>query len=166
MLIPQILRQSPIFRALDDAQLQRVATLCRKEDHAAEKLMFQKDDALHDLYIVARGSVRLTMDVRLWNSSTTLCTAVMTLREGDVFGWSSLVEPYLATLSAHTREPCALVTVNGANLRNVMDEDPLLGYKVMQAVASLIAGRLEATRMSIMLQRASEVAKLPVSAAW
>lgn len=166
MSIEQLLRQSSLFQSLDDVQLQRVAALCRKEKHPAEKVMFEREDRLQDLFLIEKGSVRLTMDVRLWNSSPTLRTVVMILVEGDALGWSSLVEPNLATLSAHTREPCTLVGINAAELRTVMDEDPLIGYKVMHALASLIAGRLQATTVSIISQRATEVAHLPASAAW
>ena len=68
---------------------------------------------------------------------------------GGTFGWSALVEPNLATLSAHTTKPCKLVAIDGQKLRQLLEDDLSMGYQVMTKLAALVARKLRALSMSI-----------------
>jgi hypothetical protein len=54
------------------------------------------------------------------------------------------------------------VGINGQALHRLLDDDPRMGYKVMTAVARLLARRLEATRRSIMAAQAMDVDRQPL----
>ncbi|MBI4201402.1 MAG: cyclic nucleotide-binding domain-containing protein [Chloroflexi bacterium] len=164
MSISSVLAQSTLFSALDKQQLQRVAHLGTRETQAAETTLFHEGDKLQRLYIIERGSVKLTTDVRLWDGSGTLQSIVSIIEGGGTFGWSALIWPNLATLAAHSREQCSLITINGQELIHLLDDDPLMGYRVMKALATLVARRLDTARSIIMSERAMDVQRHPVPA--
>ncbi|MCR4393445.1 MAG: cyclic nucleotide-binding domain-containing protein, partial [Dehalococcoidales bacterium] len=72
-----------------------------------------------------------------------------TLHEGDVFGWSCLIQdrPW-STL--RVIDPTEVLTVDGSALLNLFEENPRIGYIVMRHLAGLIASRLRRNRMSML----------------
>ena len=104
------------------------------------------------------------MDVRLWNREANLRSIVSIFEPGGTLGWSALVEPNLATLSARTMGSCRLVAIDGQQLRRLLDGDPSMGYEVMTALAALVARRLRAISMSIMSERALDLVYRPLPA--
>ena len=153
MLISQILRQSTLASDLGDARLARLVDIARVEEFPANTAIFEEGDDLLNLYVIAEGSVALTVKGYLWATSSALRSVVTTVEPGGTFGWSAIVEPNVATLSADTRGSCTLVALNGQELIRVLDDDPVIGYKVMRSLLKLVAYRLETTRRSLLNER-------------
>lgn len=165
MLISNALKESTLAHDLDDSRLARFVTLAREEHHPSGTTLFLEGDDITDLYIVAEGSVVLSMDYQLREQASTLRSVVTVVDAGGTFGWSSVLEPHMATLSAHTREPCTVVAIDGRALSRLMDDDPVIGYQVMKALAVLVAHRLQATRNSLISERGLDLRSnsVPVS---
>ncbi len=106
MLISQILRQSTLASDLGDARLARLVDIARVEEFPANTAIFEEGDDLLNLYVIAEGSVALTVKGYLWATSSALRSVVTTVEPGETFGWSAIVEPNVATLSADTRGSC------------------------------------------------------------
>ncbi len=157
MLISNVLKESTLAHDLDDSRLARFVTLARQEEHPPETTLFLEGDSLTDLYVVAEGSVILTMDYKLREQASTLRSVVTIVEAGGTFGWSSVLEPHVAMLSARTRGPCTVVAIDGRKLARLMDDDPVIGYQVMKALAGLVAHRLQATRNSLISERGLEL---------
>ena len=157
MLISQVLRESTLAHDLDDSRLARFVSLAREEQYRTGTTLFLEGDDLTDLYVVAQGSVVLTMDYQLRGQASTLRSVVTMVEVGGTFGWSSVLEPHVATLSAHAREPCTVVAINGRELGRLMDDDSAIGYQVMKALAVLVGHRLQATRKSLIAERGLEL---------
>ena len=162
MALLRVIRRSTLFQSVESSQLERVASVALAESRFGDTRLFQEGDRLDYLYVIHQGAVKLTMDVRLWNREATLRSIVNIVEAGGTFGWSALVEPKLATLSAQTMGPTRLVAIPGQEIRRLMDEDPLLGYRVMTRLAALVASRLRALSMSIMSERALDLLKRPL----
>jgi hypothetical protein len=75
------------------------------------------------------------------------------ITKGESMGWSSVVDPYLYTLGALCIDHTKLIAFDAAKLRNLMDRDCELGYKVMQATAKVISLRLAHTRIILVGER-------------
>ena len=149
-----------LFHILGPDQLKRIVSVARVERYQAGASLFQEGDALPDLYVVQEGSVRLSMGARVWSREASLRTIVSTVGRGGTVGWSSLVPPRLATLSAHAMEPCKLLAIPGRGLIEMMEEDGRLGYLVMSSVAAIASRRLQAISRAIVTERAADAAKL------
>jgi CRP-like cAMP-binding protein len=69
--------------------------------------------------------------------------------DGDLLGWSALIEPYKMTAIATAMKNTLLVRLDAPRLRRLCDQDPLLGYRLAIQVAKLLAHRLEGARVQL-----------------
>jgi len=79
------------------------------------------------------------------------------ITRGDSMGWSAVVDPYIYTLGALCINDSDLIAFDAFSLRKIMEEDCRLGFKIMQAVAKIIASRLTHTRIILVGERGSSV---------
>ena len=75
---------------------------------------------------------------------------LQTLAEGDVLGWSWLFPPYRWTFGAHARADTEALQLDGAKLRECVDDNRELGYEVLYQFSRLVVRRLNATRLQLM----------------
>jgi CRP-like cAMP-binding protein len=69
------------------------------------------------------------------------------LGTGDVFGWSSLVPPHIATAGAKSVSSCKILSLDCTELEKNFDEDCQFGYFIMQKIAQVIRDRLHNLRI-------------------
>lgn len=115
--------------------------------------IFEQGEPAVFIYIVQEGRVALEMTLERPDGSLTHTTTVASVGQGEAFGWSALVEPYVLTLSAKAVECCELILIEGQKLREVLKRDGDMGYLVMANVAKLLAGRLMRTREAFVYER-------------
>ena len=63
--------------------------------------------------------------------------------------WSALVEPHMTTALGTTTKETLLARIDGPKLRQLCQQDPILGYRLMTEVAKLLANRLEGARVQL-----------------
>lgn len=158
----RVISKSVLFQSLDQSQIRRIEGVSRVVSYPADTIIFRDGQHLGNLYVVSSGTVTLTMDVRLWNREANRRSMISVIEEGGTFGWSALVEPNLATLSAYTMGPCSLVAIDGRKLRRLLEDDPTMGYQVMTKLADMVAQRLRAISMSMMSERALDLERHPI----
>ncbi len=149
MAMVDILKGSELFGGLGVEDLEKVAVLCRGGSYQQGTNIFNEGDEAIELYILTSGRVALEMDVRPVPDRPTIPTAVEIVTEGECFGWSALVEPYVYTLSARCMTNCTTLAIKGDMLQKAMSDDSLLGYGVMKRLARLISLRLTHTRVRL-----------------
>ena len=94
------------------------------------------------LYIVKSGRVAVEMDV----PPKGRCM-IRTGDAGDMFSWSALVEPRLATAAVRAMEDTEAFGIKGGVLMDECRKDYELGFELYRALTEVIAGRLNATRL-------------------
>ncbi|GAI54829.1 unnamed protein product [marine sediment metagenome] len=109
----------------------------------------KEGDEATELYVLTDGRVALEMEVRPVPDRPAIPTAVEVVSKGEGFGWSSLVEPHIYTLSARCMTNCTVLAIKGDVLRKTIADDPGLGYELMKRVARLISLRLAHTRLRL-----------------
>ena len=72
-------------------------------------------------------------------------------------GWSAVIEPYVYTLGARCIDDSKAIALDGAKLRELLNEDSALGYKFMQATTRVIATRLTHTEIILIGERGLSV---------
>jgi CRP/FNR family transcriptional regulator, cyclic AMP receptor protein len=97
------LRRVPLFQGHDDAALARIAAAARPRRFGRNQVIFHRDDPGEVMYIVAAGTVRIT--VSSVNGESALL-AVM--RSGDFFGELALLDGGPRSATATTAEPVQL----------------------------------------------------------
>ena len=86
MSLVRVIASSVLFQSLNESQLERIGSVARVVSYPADRIIFQEGDSLTNLYVVERGSVRLTMDVRLWNREGRLFEEFIKKAVVNVFG--------------------------------------------------------------------------------
>lgn len=134
----------PGLATLPADALTSIAALTSEERHRADSLLFTEGDAPGDLYWIVRGHVQLTQ--RFEGRGT---TAVLTLSDGELLGWSALLRrPRVASARALTET--VLLRMNASALLELCEQDPRIGHRVMALAFEEVADRLHATRLQLL----------------
>jgi len=144
MISPELLRRYPYFGGVSEESLKRVAMIADEVTVPAGKRMFNTGDPATHLYIIVKGEVNIQYELGNGERRT-----VDTLVDGDLLVWSAIVEPYKATAEGTTPKPTHLIGISAPQLRQLCDQDPLLGYRLSAQVAKLLAHRLEGARVQL-----------------
>jgi len=74
---------------------------------------------------------------------------VGTLVAGDLMALSALIPPYHLSATGVAKEDGKLIQIEAEALRQLCEENPGLGYRLMQGVAKGIMTRLQDTRVEL-----------------
>ena len=143
--IEQYLPDHPFFEGLDAPTLALVAGCATNISVAAGQYLCREGDAADRFFVVRRG--RVAIEVHGPSSGTLVLD---TADEGDVVGWSWLVPPYRSTFDARAAEATGVVAFDGACLRGKCEQDPRLGYELMQRVTQVMNERLVAAQVRLL----------------
>ena len=81
-------------------------------------LLFAEGESGHNLYIIQKGSVKITKIVN--NQEVVLAV----LNKGDIFGEMAMLEDKPRAATAEIYEDCTLLAVNRANFKNLINDQP------------------------------------------
>ena len=79
---------------------------------------------------------------------------IQTVGDGDLLGWSWMLPPYRWHFGARAIEATSVVAFNAACVREQLERDHELGFRMMRRFAQVMATRLEA--MSVQLTNVYE----------
>ena len=144
MISPEVLRRYPYFAGINDESLKQLAMIAEERSVPAGSVMFREGDPASHLSVILKGEVNI--QYMLGNGEL---RTVDTLVDGDLLMWSALVEPYKATALGTTTKETQLVRIDAAKLRQLCEQEPILGYRLMTQVAKLLAHRLEGARVQL-----------------
>ena len=117
MLSPETLRRYPHFAGLDHCMLKALAMAGEKVTVKQDEWLFYEGEQADALYLVLSGAVELMVALDPKGAyHVDLCTLV----EGDLLGWSAVVEPGIYRLSAVTISDTTLARWGGADLAALM----------------------------------------------
>jgi CRP/FNR family cyclic AMP-dependent transcriptional regulator len=119
---------------------------CAQNVHFREgEVLFRTGKPADTFYVIRKGRVNLEV-----HDPRHQAMVISTLGDGEVAGWSWLVPPYRWMFDARAVTPVSAVAFDGACLRGKCDEDPALGYALMQRVAQVMYERLQDARMRLL----------------
>lgn len=144
MISPEVLRRYPYFAGLTDEVLKQLAMITDEMSVSGGQRMFNEGDPADNLFVIQKGEV----NIQYLLGSGELRT-VDTLVDGDLLVWSSLIEPYRTTAIGTTTRETHLIKIDARKLRDLCEQDPLLGYRLSTQIAKLLAHRLEGARVQL-----------------
>lgn len=144
MVSPELLRRFRCFGGLSEALLKQIAMLAEERTVPAGTRLFDEGMPATHLYVIVQGEVNI--QYLLGNGEM---RTVDTLVDGDLLVWSALVEPYRTTAYGTTTKDTHLIAIQADRLRQLCEENPILGYRLMTEVAKLLAHRLETARVQL-----------------
>jgi CRP-like cAMP-binding protein len=126
----ELLRQVPVFAALEDRWLQVLAARTRRRQFRANEALFFEGDPGHSLYVVIAGRVRI--------ETTTADGRPVHLAErgpGEVVGEMALIDGKPRMADARTAETSDLLILDRAEFVRCVEESPRLALGVMACLA-------------------------------
>lgn len=134
--------QHPFFRTLTAEQSAAVLALGKLQQFAAGDWLIEQQHPANHLYLLLSGRVQLMVpDGREQGQ------VLETLQAGDLLGWSWFTNPQGWHFSARAQSPVSCYCCDGSALRAAMDSDSALGYAILQQLVSVLAHRLQASRL-------------------
>ncbi len=130
---------------MSDDHLKTLAGLSSTELCPAGAVIFKEASMADHVSVVCAGSVALDMYVPLRGN-----VRLLTLGSGDLLGWSAIVGDGIMTATASVLKDAQLLNIPGTKLREMCDDDPALGYAVLNLVAQALAKRLQGTRLQML----------------
>ena len=85
----------------------------------------------------------------VFNLASGTQVVVGTLVSGDLMAISALIPPYRLTATGIAREDIDLIQFEAAKLRELCEEVPELGYRLMMAIAKSAMDRLSEARVQL-----------------
>jgi signal transduction histidine kinase len=139
----ETLRQYELFEEFDTGELEEVAKLCHQVTCAEGEKVLLEGQAAERLFIVERGQLSLEKKLQLGRGARARMAPLGYVGPGKTAGWSTLVPPHVYTSTAVCVEPTQLLAFDGPGLRRLMEQNPRVGFKLMNLVAALIQNRYQ-----------------------
>jgi len=129
------IRQSDLLLGTSMDFVKKIMDISRMISHAQGDILFRENDAARYFYILLNGRVKLSVgeggrgvyDVG---------------KNGEAFGWSSLIGREVYSASAECVEPTKLLITDRKKLGQILENDPANGIIFLKHLAATLGNRL------------------------
>ena len=152
MVSPELLRRYPFFASLDGQQLEAIAMIAQEKKYPKGALLVKENADATCLALLIEGDIDLIFSGGGEGAITN--ALVGSIAPGEVYGVSSLIEPYRYTATARATMPVKVVELDGLALRALVEKDAQMGCIMMRNVAVAVLERLRYTQVELAAARA------------
>ena len=139
-----LLRRTALFASLDDAELARVATVCREHHFQPSDAIYREGDRGDRLFLILSGTVRISRHVAGVGEE-----ALAVLGPAASFGEVSVFDGSGRSSDAWANEATAVASIARADLELLLEHDRDLACKVLRNVVTLLCARLRSSNDSL-----------------
>jgi CRP-like cAMP-binding protein len=140
-----MLRQHPFLAELSQHHMEILIGCASNAKIADNEYLIREGEVADKFYLIRTGRVALEVD-----SSERGSFRIQTIGPGEVLGWSWLISPYRWHFSGVAVTDVRAFVLDGKCLRTKCDNDHDFGYEMLQRLAQVMEGRLEATRLQLL----------------
>jgi CRP-like cAMP-binding protein len=157
MLPVSDLEQFPIFSGLDRSLLTEIAKSCSRRTYRIGEVIAGEGSKAENLFLLVKGSIDIERKFPdNWvPPASTGHNVVYSLKEKEMFGWSSIVAPGVHTGTARCSQDSEVIVISGKQMLDILDNDGQAAYQFMKRLTMIIALRLVATSNSLMQEMAN-----------
>ena len=152
MVSPELLRRYSFFAMLNDEQLKAIAMIAEEKSYPKDTLLVKENTTATVLSLLIEGDIDLIFSGG--GEGAIVNALVGSIAPGEVYGVSSLIEPYRYTATARATMPVKVGEINSTALRTLIDKDEKLGCAVMRNLAAAVLERLKYTQVELAAARA------------
>ena len=158
MLDKNEIEELPFFSGISKEKLEQIIPRWDLLEFQTNEIIFHQGDIAKNLYGVLDGEVVLSVVVtdKIYKADVEFEEAIHnrleiiekpivvdTVGSREVFGWSSLVSPGRWTATARCSRVSKILSISAADLNDMFDKDPELGYILMCRLNQIISSRLQ-----------------------
>jgi len=133
----EVLKRSDLFHELDDEQLKMVGALGTVQEFESGTILHKQGLIGDTVYVIEEGLVGIILEV-----GPMAQRQVQSAANSQSFGWVAMIPPHTCTATSKTLERTKTISFSGQELLGLCSREPELGFKVLQALACVISGRL------------------------
>lgn len=142
MISTQKLMRYPLFSGLSHYMLKEISIISNEIEVEKGAWLFYEGDRANRLFIVTKGFISLTTQIFL-NGRSRDIEAADPVGPGELLGWSALVEPQEYSSSGRAKVKSRLIEIDVEPFRELLMDNPELGFLFMNHVAEAIRTRLD-----------------------
>jgi CRP/FNR family cyclic AMP-dependent transcriptional regulator len=152
MVSPELLRRYPFFASFDEKQLEAIAMITQEKKYPKGALLVKENTDATCLALLIEGDIDLIFS---GGGEGAIANALVgSIAPGEVYGVSSLIEPYRYTATARATMPVKVIELDGLALRSLVEKDSGMGCTMMRNVAIAVLERLRYTQVELAAARA------------
>jgi CRP-like cAMP-binding protein len=125
-----LLHQVPVFSALAEAELARVAEVAVPRNFDAGEVVFREGDESDTCYVVRSGHARAIREHQDGRSIT-----LARFGPGDIFGELAMFDNEKRSATVEALEPTEAIAILGGDMRRLLREHPDIAVKLISAIA-------------------------------
>jgi CRP-like cAMP-binding protein len=129
------IRQSDLLLGTSMDFVKKIMDISRMISHAQGDVLFRENDAARYFYILLNGRVKLSV-----GEGGRVVYDVG--KNGEAFGWSSLIGREVYSASAECVEPTKLLITDRKKLSQILENDPANGIIFLKHLAATLGNRL------------------------
>ena len=133
MTLERVIRGHALFQALSVDQVNAIAKFSSVKRLKAGDVVFRHNDLAGHVYMLLAGAV----DLRLPASPQEISLGVSKIERGELFGLSPLLDSPRFTATAQCSEDSEILAIEAKPFRNVLKENCMIGFEVMNRVAHI-----------------------------
>ena len=133
----QSLRRCELFEPLSDAQIEELASCCRRRPLVAGEALLSENAEADELFVVEHGLLTVKLAV-----SSGSVVSVAEAGPGQLVGWSALAAPHAYFAEVVALTDGVVLALSAADVERVLLREPAAGYAIMKRIAGLISTRL------------------------
>jgi len=129
------IKQSELFTGTSMDFVKKFMDICEMSSHKKGEVLFRENDPARFFFILLNGRVKLSIgkpEHVVYNAE----------RNGEAFGWSSLIGGDVYSASAECLEPTKLLKTANNKLSRILDEDTENGVIFFKQLAATLGKRL------------------------
>lgn len=144
MELMEALRQTELFRALNDEELGRIGDLCQQRSFAKGERIMDEGEVGSEIFVIPQGLVGIDFKV---GDGVYIQRAHHAAR-GDVFGELSMFG-HKRSARVNALEDVQLLSIPIEQLRSTMRDHPRVGYQIMTNLARILAERVMTSNITL-----------------
>ncbi len=124
-----LLKRVPVFSALGEPELTRVAEVTVPRTFGAGQVVFHEGDASDTCYVVRSGHARAIREHATGRSIT-----LATFGPGDIFGELAMFDSERRSATVESTEPTEVIAILGGDMRRLLREHSEIAVKLISAL--------------------------------
>jgi len=131
------LKETELFRSLDDREIALLATFVEEKSYSAGTPLFYENMKGEGMYIIVSGQVKLSKMLSEGEERT-----LTVLGAGDYFGENALLEEGPRTVTAIVVQDSQLLVFKRSNFQKLIEKEPKLAMKIILGMYQTLAERI------------------------
>jgi CRP/FNR family transcriptional regulator, cyclic AMP receptor protein len=140
----QIWMKSALGKDLTEAEARELHLTSRRETYGDGECIFEEGSAAEEFFLIVQGEVDVLK--RLDGSRTAV---IATLGPGSCLGEMSLLSHERRSASARVKGDTIVLRVEWPQFRELQEHNPAVAYKLVYAMARVLAGRLKRINLKV-----------------